>query len=227
MKIKNLLLSPFRSNKKEIVSHLASNTGSIDPDAVIRESVLSGEISVGPFCKVFQSTIRGKVSIDKNTTLWGPGIQILSGVHPIRIGKFCSIASNVVFQEYNHNLNSASTYFVNQNIFGGNMADDINSSGSITIGNDVWIGAQSIILSGVTIGDGAVIGANSVVTSDVAPYSISAGSPAREIRPRFSEEIIQKLKALNWWDWDSEKIKRNHQFFNGPLSIEKFSLIVD
>ncbi|MGV2442242.1 CatB-related O-acetyltransferase, partial [Bacillus atrophaeus] len=77
----------------------------------------------------------------------------------------------------------------------------------IVVGNDVWIGYQSCILSGVTIGNGAIIGAKSVVTKDVPPYSIVAGNPAKFIRYRFPQEIIDKLENLAWWDWDISVIK--------------------
>ena len=77
------------------------------------------------------------------------------------------------------------------------------------IGNDVWIGYEAVILSGVTIGDGAVIGSRAVVTKDVPPYTIVGGVPARPIRRRFDEVTIEKLEALRWWDWEREKIKRN------------------
>ena len=74
------------------------------------------------------------------------------------------------------------------------------------VGNDVWIGYEAVILSGVTIGDGAIIGSRAVVTKDVPPYTIVGGVPARAIRKRFDEDTIAKLKALQWWDWDEEKI---------------------
>ena len=77
------------------------------------------------------------------------------------------------------------------------------------IGNDVWIGYEAVVLAGVTIGDGAIIGTRAVVTKDVPPYTIVDGVPARPIRKRFSEDIITKLLALRWWDWDTERIRKN------------------
>ena len=75
-----------------------------------------------------------------------------------------------------------------------------------SVGNDVWIGSGVTIMSGVTIGDGAIIGARSVVASDVPPYAIYAGNPARLIRYRFHENIIIKLLELKWWAWEANKI---------------------
>jgi len=79
--------------------------------------------------------------------------------------------------------------------------------GNIDIGNDVWIGAKSTIMSGVKIGDGAVIGARTMVTKDVPPYSIVVGNPGRIIKYRFNEGQVQKLLKIKWWDWTEDRIK--------------------
>ena len=81
----------------------------------------------------------------------------------------------------------------------------------LKIGNDVWIGYEAVILSGVTIGDGAIIGTRAVVTKDVPSYTIVGGLPAKPIRKRFDEETIQKFKEIRWWDWKEERIKKNIQ----------------
>lgn len=78
--------------------------------------------------------------------------------------------------------------------------------GDTVVGNDVWIGEQATILPGIRIGDGAIIGAHSVVGSDIPPYTIAAGNPARVIRKRFDDELIQMMLALRWWDWEIETI---------------------
>jgi serine acetyltransferase len=79
--------------------------------------------------------------------------------------------------------------------------------GNITIGNDVWIGAKSTIMSGVKIGHGAVIGSGSVVAKDVPPYAIVVGNPAKVIKYRFDEQQIKDLQNIAWWNWDESKIK--------------------
>jgi len=81
------------------------------------------------------------------------------------------------------------------------------------IGNDVWIGCNSTILRGVTIGNGAVIGANSLVNKDVPPYAIVVGSPAKIIKYRFDEEIIQALLKIKWWDYPLEIISQHAELF--------------
>ena len=90
----------------------------------------------------------------------------------------------------------------------GDITSAWDRKGDIIIGNDVWIGYEAVIMSGVTIGDGAIIGARSVVTKDIPPYTIVGGVPARQIRRRFSEETIAALLELKWWNWPREKIAR-------------------
>jgi len=80
---------------------------------------------------------------------------------------------------------------------------------TIYLKNDVWIGYEAVIMSGVTIGDGAIIGTRAVVTRDVPPYTIVGGMPAKLIRKRFSDEIISFLLEIKWWEWSDEKIKEN------------------
>jgi virginiamycin A acetyltransferase len=83
------------------------------------------------------------------------------------------------------------------------------NKGDTVIGNDVWIGLEALIISGITIGDGALIGARAVVTKDVFPYAIVGGNPAKKIRKRFDDKTIKDLLEIKWWDWDAEKIFRN------------------
>jgi virginiamycin A acetyltransferase len=132
------------------------------------------------------------------------------------IGKFCMIASDVKFimNGANHLSNAHTSYpFA---IFGNGWEHAMDgknypNKGDIHVGNDVWIGYNATIMAGVTIGDGAIIATNSTVIKDVAPYSIVGGNPAAEIKKRFSEEQIEKLLKLKWWDWEIEKITRNVQ----------------
>ena len=121
------------------------------------------------------------------------------------IGKFCQIAAGVEFvmNGANHQMNSVST-FPFYTLEGWNAdapaASDMPFKGDTVIGNDVWIGQNAVILPGVHVGDGAIIGANSVVGSDVAPYTVVAGDPAKLLRRRFDEELISLLLQLKWWD---------------------------
>ena len=90
-----------------------------------------------------------------------------------------------------------------------NVIDSWDNKGDIVIGNDVWIGYEAVILSGVTIGDGAIIGTRALVTKDIPPYTIVGGIPAKPIRKRFTEKEISILLDKKWWDWPKEKIARN------------------
>ena len=141
------------------------------------------------------------------------------------IGKFCMIASDVKFimNGANHLSNAISTYpFA---VFGNGWENAMEgkaypNKGNIEIGNDVWIGYNATIMAGVKIGDGAIIATNSTVVSDVEPYTIVGGNPAREIKKRFSPEIIERLLKLQWWNWDIEKITKNVQNLT-DLDIDK------
>lgn len=129
------------------------------------------------------------------------------------IGKFCSIASGTKFimGSANHRLGSVTTYPFN--VFGGswqeNTPDHMSQlpfKGDTVIGNDVWIGRESIIMPGVKIGDGAIIAAYLVVTKDVEPYSVVGGNPTRFIKKRFNDELIELLLEFKWWDLPPEKL---------------------
>lgn len=130
------------------------------------------------------------------------------------IGKFCMIASDVVFimNGANHLASGVTAYpFA---IFGGDWANAMEeatypSKGDTIVGNDVWIGHNATIMPGITIGDGAIIATNSTVTKDVAPYTVVGGNPAQLIKKRFTDERIGKLLELQWWNWDIEKITHN------------------
>ena len=129
----------------------------------------------------------------------------------LKIGKFCSIGSGVmILLGGEHRPDWVTTYpfsvlFKKFDDFHGAST----TKGDVVIGNDVWIGMNVLILSGVKVGDGAVIGACSVVTRDVEPYAIVVGNPARLIRKRFDQAVINKLLEIKWWDWDAGRITEN------------------
>lgn len=179
----------------------------------VNSSYLGRDVEIGKKCKIFKASIDGRVNIGDRTSIYGPNTAILSKVNSISIGRYCSIASNVLVINYSHNTKRPSTYYFSQNIFGGNVSDDVVSKGDISIGNDVWIGAGSVILGGVSIGDGAVIGANSVVNHSVPPYAIVAGNPATVVKYRFSEEKIRLLLDMRWWDKSEEELINMKDFF--------------
>jgi virginiamycin A acetyltransferase len=131
------------------------------------------------------------------------------------IGKFCALARGIKFimNGANHKLDGFSTYPFY--IFGNGWETatpepgDLPYKGDTVIGNDVWIGYEAVLMPGVTVGDGAIVAAKSVVVSDVPPYAIVGGNPARLIRQRFGNDLVEALLAIAWWDWDIGKITRN------------------
>ena len=129
------------------------------------------------------------------------------------IGKFCQIASGVEFMmnDANHQMNAVSTFpFYTLEGWEMNAPDpsEMPFKGDTVIGNDVWIGQNAVILPGVHIGDGAIIGANSVVGSDVDPYTIVVGNPAKPLRKRFDTELIELLLRFKWWDKSIDEINK-------------------
>ncbi|MGF6148700.1 Streptogramin A acetyltransferase [Kingella potus] len=155
--------------------------------------------------------IYGNVSIGQFTY-----INVTSVIYSnVSIGKFCSIGRSAEIGLAQHPINYLSTHpFVCANSlftrfpgYAEIKRKPWQFHPSTTIGNDVWIGAKANVLSGVSIGDGAIIAAGSIVTKDVPPYAIVGGMPAKIIRMRFSNEIIDKLLQLKWWDHDLEKLR--------------------
>jgi virginiamycin A acetyltransferase len=124
-----------------------------------------------------------------------------------------------------HNMSRISSYYISSVVFGESWMRDVISKGPICIGNDVWIGARSVVVSGVTIGDGAVIGAGAVVTSDIPPYAIVAGAPARVLKFRFPEAMRERLLELKWWDWPEDRIRRNRSLFDGEITLEALDCV--
>ena len=133
---------------------------------------------------------------------WGEGATL-------SIGSFCSIAPDVtILLGGNHRGDWVTTFpfnilFDDFKYISGHPA----TKGNVIMGNDIWIGSGTLILSGISIGDGAIIAARSVVTKDVEPYAVVGGNPARKIKARFSDETIEKLLAIKWWEWDIVRIK--------------------
>jgi acetyltransferase-like isoleucine patch superfamily enzyme len=137
----------------------------------------------------------------------------------VHLGAYCSIAVGVEFVVGgNHRPDWVSTYpfRVLWGMPGAWTDGHPRPEGDITVGNDVWIGTQALILPGSHIGDGAVIAARAVVTRDVRPYAIVGGIPAREIRRRFTDEQVDALLELRWWDWPEERVRAHVELLSSP-----------
>ena len=141
-----------------------------------------------------------------------PEVDVYKGSEAkVSIGSFCSISKGVrIITGGYHPTDWVSTFPFRAKLkLPGAFSDGIPySKGDVIIGSDVWIGTGATILSGVTIGHGAVIAARSVVTRDIPPYAIVAGVPAKVVKYRFDQEIINALLEIKWWEWDDEKIRQ-------------------
>ena len=182
------------------------DTQTVYLNAVVKDP----SIEVGDYT-IYNDFVSDPLLLERNNVLYHYSINH----ERLIIGKFCSIAcgAKFLFNCANHTLKSLSTYtfplfYEDWGLEKSDVATAWDNKGDIVIGNDVWIGYEAVIMAGVHIGNGAIIAARAVVTKDVPPYTIVGGVPARPIRQRFDEEVVQKLETLKWWDWSAEKIRR-------------------
>ncbi|TVR72799.1 MAG: acetyltransferase [Sphaerobacteraceae bacterium] len=191
----------------------------IDPTAHLRDSTIGGWTWIGPGTSIIECEI-------------GDYSYLVTGCTAIysTIGKFCSIASGTHINPGNH-----PTWRVTQNhmtyrrvSYRFAETDDAEifawrRANAVTIGHDVWIGTNAIILPGVSVGTGAVVAAGAVVSKDVEPYAIVGGVPAKPIRERFPAKVAEKLQEIAWWDWSREELEARIVDFNNLDSfIEKY-----
>ncbi len=193
-----------------------------DKQTIYLKPVISNHnISIGDFT-MYNDFVNDPLLFEKNNVLYHYPIN----KDKLMIGKFCSIAcgAKFIFNSANHTLTSLSTYpfpifFEEWELDRKDVANAWDNKGNIVIGNDVWIGYEAVIFAGVTIGDGAIIGTRAVVTKDVSPYTIVGGVPAKLIRKRFSENVINTLLEIKWWDWSREKISEKiHAIQTGEIN---------
>ncbi|MBD3894686.1 Vat family streptogramin A O-acetyltransferase [Halomonas sp. ML-15] len=174
----------------------------------IKNVVKSPNIIVGDF--TYYDDPEDSANFERNVLYHYPFIG-----DKLIIGKFCAIARGAKFimNGANHKLSGISTYPFQ--IFGNGWEkvmpelSDLPYKGDTVIGHDVWIGYDALIMPGVTVGNGAIVSSRSVVVSDVPPYTVVGGNPARPIKQRFSSEEIDSLQAIAWWDWPVEKITQH------------------
>lgn len=168
---------------------------------VDQDSEVSPSVAVSRLCKIVKSRVGGYTYIANNTHI----------VHA-EIGKFCSISHSVRIGLGKHPVDRFSTspiFYSTKNPLGIQLVDDDSFSeySTVRINNDVWIGANALILDGVTIGNGAVVAAGAVVTKDVPDYAIVGGIPAKVIKYRFDADIIEQLTACAWWELPVEELQ--------------------
>ena len=185
-------------------------------------------VSIGECSYVWNSLLKKHVEINRRNMIVDSviGEYTYTGsnttIKKAEIGKFCSISWNVSITGNMHEYTHLSTHpFITFKKFGFVEENDELVSEKIHVGNDVWIGMNVCVLPGVKIGNGAVIGAGSVVTKDVPAYAIVAGNPAKIIKYRFSDLVIEQLQKICWWDWSVDVIKENVSLFEGKFSEEQ------
>ena len=186
-----------------------------DAQTIYLQNVITNpNIQIGDYT-MYNDFVRDPRDFEKNNVLYHYPVN----GDQLKIGKFCSIAcgAKFLFTSANHTMHSLSTYpfpifFEEWGLDIKNITSAWDNKGDIIIGNDVWIGFEAVILSGVTIGDGSIIGTRAVVTKDVPPYTVVGGIPAKPIKKRFSDKVISELLKLQWWNWPETRIKQNIDF---------------
>lgn len=178
----------------------------------LSNAILKGENGINEGVRLI-----GNVTLGYGSTL-GQRCTIWAGSSEIVIGNYCQIAPFVSMYTTNHPVSYLTTY-VNQTLFDGRLGQHARSS-PIHIGHDIWIGHGAIVLQGVTVGNGAIIGAGAVVTSDVPAYGIMAGNPARLIRYRFDQRLIEALQHLQWWNRTSKQLDAYEPLFQVDLNAD-------
>ena len=206
--------------EKVLPSHLETIFGSYRDSIIIKDHLKSKHIIVGDY-SYYSGYYHGHSFEDRVMYLDAADNHLEAHeIDQLIIGRFCSIASGVKFMmggTQGHNYNWIATYPLDF------LDDDFNSyqnvspkghklKGDTVIWNDVWIGAEAMIMPGIKIADGAIVGARALVTKNIGAYEIWGGNPARLLKKRFSDADIEKLLEIAWWNWDLEKIKKNLPF---------------
>ena len=174
----------------------------------LRSVITDPSIEVGEYT-IYNDFVNDPRDFEKNNVLYHYKINH----DKLKIGKFCSIAcgAKFLFTSGNHTLKSLSNYtfpifFEEWELDPADITSAWDNKGDIVVGNDVWIGRESVIMPGVKIGDGAIIAAYSVVSKDIPAYTVWGGNPAGFIKPRFDDELTRLLLEFRWWNFEGEEL---------------------
>jgi virginiamycin A acetyltransferase len=161
------------------------------------------------------SVVGAPLAIGDFTRINGP--LIVRGRGSVEIGRYCAFGWDIRIISSNHVVTRPNLQEMLQRRLGIPI-DRHPEDADIHIGHNVWVGDSSIFLPGAAVGEGCIIGAGSIVTSQIPPFTIAVGSPAKPIRRRFSDRVCQQLVEIAWWNWDEERILRNREFFQTDLA---------
>jgi len=205
----------------EKVKQLArvSKLQALNPSCRIHYTSNLAETKLNRYNVIFPNVVMHKADIGAHSY-----IQKDTCIFNAQIGSFCSIASGVSIGLGQHHVQGVSThpaFYLKHTPLVRTFSeeDQFISSKPISIGHDVWIGQNAVVLDGVTIGTGAIIAAGAVVIRDVEPYSIVGGVPAKVIKYRFSEETCKQLLSSAWWEQPDEWLQHHHKYFITPESF--------
>lgn len=181
------------------------NNNAIRRGVQLHSTKLGKYINISRYSFVKGSIIGSYTSIGRNSTIINA-----------KLGRFCSISWNVTIGATQHDYTRLTTHAFPYLSYYGFTDKTERFKTDTTLGHDVWVGANSIIMPGIKIGNGAVIGAGSVVTKDVKPFEIVYGVPAKSRGYRFNGDVISKIEKIQWWDWSEERIKNEIELFKKP-----------
>lgn len=209
-----------------IAEHVRTYFRSEITDSEVKRNCIVGENS-----RVRKSVLEENVRIDRNNLILNCHLGKCTYTGPFDmlfnsdIGSFCSISYGVTIGPPEHDFHRLSTHPFMHNDSYGILPKELllpvtKFEKPCSIGHDVWIGCNATILRGGHIGHGAVIGANALVNRDVPPYAIVGGVPAKILKYRFPQDVIQKLLSIEWWHWDEERIQKNAHLFTKELTLE-------
>ncbi|MEU5871086.1 CatB-related O-acetyltransferase [Glycomyces sp. NPDC047369] len=189
----------------------------------LKPLIASEKIEIGEY--TYYDDPDAATAFEERNVLYGYGPEKL------RIGRYCALATGTRFimAGADHPMVGVSTFpFA---IFGGDWAEstldivmNVESRGDTTVGNDVWLGYNTLVMPGVTIGDGAIVASGAVVTADVPPYTIVGGNPAKPIRKRFADEEIELLLRAAWWDWPVALVTEHARTIMSGTSADVFAI---
>lgn len=228
MKIIRLVKTFIKEGDNLVTNSIISEECTLYKEVIIKNSEIQGKSYVSDFSVLDQVVLADYARVGKNNYIFKTKMDKHSytGQNTMlfhcEIGKYCSIAWNVTIGAGEHDYHRITTHSCLYNRFDEITEEPVYDrlEKKTMIGNDVWIGAGAYIKSGVSVGDGAVIGANAVVTHDVNPYEIVVGNPAKIIKKRCLDNLVERLRGIAWWNWPEQVMRANIDLISSDITEE-------